>query len=322
MQYLKISKELTLSSLSSIVGERNVDTVLNANSLTRSVKVGEAFDTRNKLHIEQSADVDYQSKINILNQLVGDSDLYEKIALSDEDDWKLFAQYNCYSDAIKIPDEVKLPPSEGVLGNNIPVESRVHQHCIVDLLSEVHAIDPKIFADYNASFSGNYFGATSTNTQVVTNFANAFRLPFNKICLYSSLSGEFLYFPVYPKSIDNTVRANYEEMPEMIYQYEPWTVYKSSGPRELTFTFEFHRDMWSAMDHRDGEANKLVRGCQANCYPRFNGSLVNVSTVTLYISGQNYITGVMTDCKDTWDGPIGLDDYYLKCTLSFTIKEI
>ena len=51
-------------------------------------------------------------------------------------------------------------------------------------------------------------------------------------------------------------------------------------------------------------------------------SLVNVSTVTLYIHGQNLITGVMTDCKVKWDKPIGLDGYYLVCELSFTISEV
>jgi hypothetical protein len=130
-----------------------------------------------------------------------------------------------------------------------------------------------------------------------------------------------LYFPVYPENIDDGVSANYEEMNEMLYQYEPWKVYKSSGPRENTYTFVFHRDMWTG-DHRDGSANNLIRGCEANCYPNFDGSLVNVPIVTLYIHGVNHITGVMTNCKVKWDGPIGLDGFYLKCELSFTITEI
>jgi hypothetical protein len=76
MQYLEISKDMTLTDLSSIVGERNVDTVLNANGLTRSVNVGKQFYDRLKNDIHSSAvAVDDTQKLNILNQFVQDSDL-------------------------------------------------------------------------------------------------------------------------------------------------------------------------------------------------------------------------------------------------------
>ena len=107
MQFLKITKDMTLSALSSIVGERNVDSVLNANSLERSVNVGASFFART---ITDTA-VDFQQKLNILNQFVGDSDIYEKAALGSEKEWQSLSQYSCFTDAIKIPDEVKLPPS-------------------------------------------------------------------------------------------------------------------------------------------------------------------------------------------------------------------
>ena len=110
-------------------------------------------------------------------------------------------------------------------------------------------------------------------------------------------------------------------MPDLLYQYEPWQLYNSSGPRTNTYLFHFHRDMWTG-DHRDGKANELIRYCEANCYPEFNGSAVNVPTVTLYIAGSPLIHGVMTQVDTTWDGPIGLDGYYLNCELSITITEV
>ena len=79
--------------------------------------------------------------------------------------------------------------------------------------------------------------------------------------------------------------------------------------------------MWTG-DHRDGNANKLIRSCQANCFPQYDGSLVNVPVVTMYIHGNNFITGIMTNCKVKWDKPIGLDGFYLMCELSLTITEI
>ena len=323
MQYLTMSKDMTLSKLSSIVGERNVDTVLNANSLERCVNVGKAFSDRNKQIISDygSAGVDYQTKLNILNQFVGDSDIYEKAALGTEDDWVTLSQFNCFTDALKIPDEVKLPPFEGLLGNSEPVDTTVYDECVDSLLNSIdHVINPSIFTQHEISYTQGSYGITNTGVISEGAWLNDFVFP-KDIFLYSSLTDEELYFPVYPNGFDDSARATYDDMPEMLYQYEPWKVYKSSGPREINFTFEFHRDMWTG-DHRDGKANDLIRGCMANCYPDYNGSLVRVSTVSLYLHGSNLITGVMTDCKVHWDKPIGLDGFYLKCELSFTISEV
>lgn len=321
MQFLKMAKDMTLSALSSIVGERNLDTVLNANSLERSVNIGAAFSERNKNLVTQfqNIGVDSQKKLSILNQFVGDSDIYEKAYLGPEDDWITLSQYNCFTDAIRIPDEVKLPPSEGILGNSEPIPNDVYRKCTDSLKSNM--VDPTIFSEYNASFSDGRYGITGSNRITSGAPFEWFKLPWGEVCLYSSLSDEMLYFPVYPEGFSDGVKANYDEMGEMLYQYEPWKVYKSSGPREVSFTFKFHRDMWTG-DHRDGNANNLIRGCEANCYPNFDGSLVNVSMVTMYIHGQNFITGVMTDCKTQWDKPIGLDGFYLQCELSLTITEV
>lgn len=318
MQYLEITKDLTLSDLARIVGERNVDSVLNANGLDRSVNVGEEFFSREV----PETDVDYQQKLNVLNRFVGDYDLFERAALGSDDSWRTLSQYNSFPDAIRIPSDVHLPDSEGVLGNGEPIPSRVYQACVNSIkFSEDHSIDPAIFADYNASFSGSNYGITSTGNASDAPVFENFRFPKGEVGLYSSLSDEIIYFPVYPDGFEDGYSANYEEMPEMLYQYEPWKVYKSSGPREITFNFKFHRDMWTG-DHRDGKANELIRACQANCFPEYDGSLVNVSTVTLYIHGRNLITGVMTSCKPSWDKPIGLDGFYLMCELSISITEV
>ncbi len=317
MQFLEIAKDMTLSALSTVVGARNLDTVLNANSLERAVNIGTEFLTRPLVNTV----VDAQKKLNILNQFVGDSDLYEKAALGTDRDWQALAQYNCFSDAIRIPEEIKLPSSVGVLGNGEPVSDALYTQCTNDIKSSGN-VNPIRFAEYNASYSGSAFGVTSTGSGSSSEPFQWFKLPWGEVALYSSLSpNEMLYFPVYPEELDDGATASYDEMGEMLYQYEPWKVYKSSGPRELSFTFKFHRDMWTG-DHRDGSANALIRGCEANCYPRYDGSLVNVPIVTLYVHGVNYITGVMTSCKKKWSGPIGLDGFYLMCDLTFNITEI
>lgn len=324
MQFLEISQDMTLSNLSKIVGERNVDSVLNENSLERSVNIGKSFSDRNKEIIAQyGGEVDFQKKLNIINQFVGDSDIFEKAALGTNEDWTTLAHCNCFTDAMKIPSDIQLPSAVGVLGNGESVANRIYNLCTTSIKLE-NNVDPSIFAPYNASYTSSQTYDANGRLREEQTFEGPFQwfaLPFGEIALFSSISQEMLYFPVYPNEFDDGVKANYDEMGEMLYQYEPWKVYKSSGPRELSFTFEFHRDMWTG-DHRDGNANYLIRGCEANCYPQFNGSLVHAPIVTLYIHGQNLITGVMTDCKVNWKGPIGLDGFRLLCELSFSITEI
>lgn len=325
MQYLTITKDMTLWQLINIVGERNIDAVLNANGLERAYNIGEKFYARNAAIKNTGITVDYQKKLSILNQFVGDSDLYEKAAVSAEDDWVLLASYNCFPDAIKIPDGIELPNSIGVWGNNIAVNDVIYQQCVMSLLrsegDEPHTIDQSVFSEYSASYYSGMFMESDVEDGRI-NAYQWFKLPWKEVFLYSSLSDEVLYFPVYPKGFGDGTSANYDDMPEMLYQYEPWKVYKSSGPREIKFTFEhIHRDMWNG-DHRDGMANQLIRGCEANCYPEYNGSLVNYSLVSMYINGENLITGVMTDCNVEWSGPIGLDGFYLVFDLSFTIVEV
>lgn len=316
MAYLQITKQTTLSQLADSVGERNVDYVLNANGLTRSVNIGKKLLAR-----DTSGTTDAQTKLNILNTLVGSSDVYEKAALGTEEDWVSLSKYSTFKDYIYIPEELDIPLSTLVLGNKEPVNSIIYDAVTDSLKNPPYAIDPAIFSEYSATATGAY--GTSNNTLPINsvNPFEWFQLPWGKISLYSSMSKEMVDFPVYPLEISDGVTASYEQMPNMLYQYEPWNVYQSSGPRTNTYTFVMHRDMWTG-DHRDGLANKLVRYCEANCYPKYSGAAVNTPQVTLYINSVNHITGILTDCKVDWGGPLGLDGWYLNLTVTLTITEV
>jgi hypothetical protein len=313
MQFVNITPNTTLSDLADIVGDRNVDSVLNANGLTRTVNIGNQLVTRASNIIS----TDYQTKIKVLNTLTADSDVYEKAALSNESDWGSLATYGTFSDYIKMPPELKIPLSEGILGNGEPVPSTILRR-VKESLSKSHEVDPTIFNNYSSS-AGSY-GIASTSSSI-TNPFQWFKLPWGKVSLYSSISGEKIDFPVYPEELSDGVSASYDEMSDMLYQYEPWKVYKSSGPRENSYTFHMHRDMWTG-NHADGCANDLIRACEANCYPEYNGSTVNAPKVTLYINGVNHITGILNSCKVDWGGPIGNDGFYLEVTLTLDITEI
>lgn len=331
MQFLKILNSLTLSELSDRVGDRNVDQVLNINNLSRTPLIGAQFSSMSQSIISnfqditdtQNASIFRQRKISMLNGLTSDSDVFEYAALMDDEGWKLFQTLGTFPQMLRIPSSIVLPDAVDILGNGQNTSKIIYSKTMDCLHNAPYQINPAIFNEYSTIKPSALLDKISDygNTTTRTNPFQWFNLPFGEITLYSSLSGESVDFPVYPENISDSRTANYTTMPDMLYQYEPWQVYESSGPRSNTYEFDMHRDMWSG-DHTDGKCNDLIRFCEANCYPQYDGSLVNTSTVSLMVSGDCLIRGVLTDVSVDWDGPIGIDGFYLHCVLKLTIVEV
>lgn len=320
MQLLRITPDTKLSDVTRLVGARNVETLLHVNDVPRGPNVGKAFvDTCNR-KIDEADEVNPERKLAILNTLTQDSDIFEATALASQSGWKLFSYANTLPGYMRVPDSITVPDSSNVLGNHIPVPSDVYSKAIAAVERAPHTVSPAIFNEYSSAKHANIVEVpgryTSGNDPM-----QWFRIPWGEVTLFSSLSGERIDFPVFPEEVSNGVKANYTQMPDLLYQYEPWQIYNSSGPRTQSFTFNFHRDMWTG-DHRDGRANDLIRACMANCYPQYKGSAVYSSIVTLYFSGHPLISGIMTDVTVDWDGPIGQDGWYLHCKLVITITEV
>ena len=321
MQYFQLSESTsTLSGLANAVGDRNVDAILTANEIKRTPRVREAFEARCQAAMAVSKPVTYQAKINILNTMTGDADVFEYACLMSEDAWRLYSVLNTFPGMLRIPESIVLPSSTSILGGTDEKVGTNTYVKVMDSLKEVpHTLDAAIFNTY--STTAKNLVSTTSSSRSTTNMYSMFNLPWGKITLYSALSDESIDFPVYPEELSDGRKANFTTMPNIIYQYEPWYMYESSGPRTVNYTFHFHRDMWTG-DHRDGKANELVRFCEACCYPDYNGSAVNATTVTLYINGQKHIHGIMTEARPKWSGPIGLDGFYLECELEISITEV
>lgn len=320
MSYLKVSSDTTLRDLSDIVGYRNVESMLHLNSVDRVRNIGAAFQNMCESIISSSDDISYERKMSLINKTVGDSDIFETVALLDESGWKLLSNADVLPNYMQIPNDVTVPDNINILGNGEPIGTSIHTDVLSQLYFEPHSVDPSTFLKYHVAQSSDIMDNVDYSSGV-TNPLDLFHIPWGEVTLYSSLGDESVDFPVYPEEMSDGYQASYTTMPEMIYQYEPWYLYNSSGPRSNTYTFDFHRDMWTG-DHRDGLANNLIRFCEANCYPHYQGSAVYTSTVTLYISGYPIITGILTAVNVSWDGPLGLDGYYLHCKLELSITEV
>lgn len=350
MQYLKIKTSTTLADLSDRVGSRNVPYVLAQNNLTRTPRIGAAFkklcdDIVEAAYEKRAAQyasaraarssvwrsndeplVDWQRRYSILNTMTEDSDVFELACSLNDEGWVVLSELGTFPSMLKIPEDITLADATDIIGDGMPVEAMIYDKASQQLTTEPHTIDTSIFTDYNAGTGSLAIdGISSTSAALsITAWSDPFQwfdLPWGQVSLYSSIADATVDFPVYPQEVSDSRKANYTTMPDLLYQYEPWQIYQSSGPRENTYEFDFHRDMWTG-DHRDGLANQLIRFCEANCYPEYNGSAVNTATVTLYMGGKELITGVVTNVDTSWDGPIGLDGWYLHCRLSLTIIEV
>ena len=322
MKYVKISPSETLSQVTEKVGVQNVDQVLADNGLERNPRIGQQL-ARIVSDIQDTYEtVSSSKKLSILNQFVTNSDIYEKAALSDEDEWKVLSVKNTFPGYLYISDQLQesIPTSYFVLGNGQSVPSSVYNSINATWL-ETQPLDANIFS-YISTIRDVGLVSNSTNSSLSNSNPMAwFNIPTDTITLYSSLFGESMNIPAYPEELGDGRNANYTTMPDLIYQYEPWQVYESSGPRSNTYQFHLHRDMWSG-NHNDGKANDLIRFCEAQVYPNYSGASVNTAIVTLYVAGQSLISGILTNVSVDWSGPIGDDGWYLEFTLSLDITEV
>lgn len=321
MQFLKISPSTLLHEINKKVGSRNVDIILAKNRIQRTPYIGkQLYEEANKIK-NSGKSVTWQQKSSILNGFTQDSDIFEEACMLGEDDWKVLASSNSFPNMLRIPETIKLKDDIDILGNGVAVTKDVYKKVMTSLEAPPHhEIDMSAFNSYSSRRDVSLVNKTSTQ-QTDLAFNQWFNLPWGDVTLYSSLDNTTISIPVYPEEIEDVRAANYTEMPEIIYQAEPWYTYQSSGPRSNTYSFHLHRDMWTG-DHRDGKCNELVRFCEACCYPEYNGSAVNTTTVTLYVKGEPLISGILTKTTTKWSGPIGLDGFYLECDLSIEITEV
>ena len=318
MQFWKIDESTKLADLGALVGSRNVDQVLQYNEIPRTPNIGQAFSNICEQAISSATqNVDKSRKRSLLGTFTTDSDVFETAALSSEADWKLISAMNTFPMHIKFPESIKVPDSTRILGNGQGVAPIILTKAL-EMLETTGKISPNIFSEYDSNVAGTII---TTSASLANNVFECFRIPWGEIRLYSDVDEDYVDFPVYPESVSDNRKANFTEMPDLLYQYEPWYIYTSSGPRVNTYVFDFHRDMWNG-NHNLGGANRLIRFCESQCYPEYNGSAVNFPTVTLYVHGQILIRGVLTDVSPDWDGPIGHDGWYLHCKLSLTINEV
>ena len=157
--------------------------------------------------------------------------------------------------------------------------------------------------------------ATKTVNTVIGN-------PFYGKCIVK-VGSTTLNMPCYPDSIEDGVNAEYSET-NLLGRSEPFLIYNYTTGRKLSFTFNMHREMTESED----EIEKIVKVIESGVYPQY-GSDIAPQKVDVKIGNQIYISGVMTNERTTWSGPIDKNtdkngnayDKYNLVSVNFTVVE-
>ena len=115
MQFLQVPENMTLNTLRERVGSRNVDSVLNLNSISRIPVIGKALESLYNTTISETEAVNSQRKMTVLNTLTNDADVFETAALLDEDGWKLLSSKGTMPSMLRIPETITLPDASDIL---------------------------------------------------------------------------------------------------------------------------------------------------------------------------------------------------------------
>ena len=137
----------------------------------------------------------------------------------------------------------------------------------------------------------------------------------HKDCYISTSHGDFKWFPCYPESISDSNQASYNPV-SILGRSEPFQYYTGSGPRTVSVKFQMHTDMCPDVNYIYTIAD-LVEAC---CYPNY-GSGISAVKVTLHVTSNINITGIISSVSTDYSGPI-IDDKYAVVDLGFSVTEV
>jgi hypothetical protein len=160
---------------------------------------------------------------------------------------------------------------------------------------------------------------------------------FNRILpdcyLYiSHLDEEFKYWmlPGYPNEVTDSMPSNFVAS-TALGRSAPVYTFSNSGPRSVTISLSFHRDMFEEMPTNvvphDGEdkAESFIHALQAIAVPKYNLSnkAIEPPLVAVRLGREVFIKGVVTSgISITYGKPILVNEKYATMQVSFTISEV
>lgn len=158
-----------------------------------------------------------------------------------------------------------------------------------------------------------------------------FRMIDNYVYMYHT--GTLLALPTYADSITDVMSVNFVSSTPLA-RSSPIYSYANSGPRQLSFTFNLHRDMMQAINYgvsnldttlNDDYVDYLINSLQACAVPEYSSTdkMVDPPMVAVRLGNDIFIKGVVLgNVSVTYELPILTTGKYASVKVSFVVAEV
>ena len=158
-----------------------------------------------------------------------------------------------------------------------------------------------------------------------------FRMIDNYIYMYHT--GTLLALPTYADSITDVMSVNFVSSTPLA-RSSPIYSQANSGPRQLSFTFNLHRDMMQAINYgvsnldttiNDDYVDYLINSLQACAVPEYSSTdkMVDPPMVAVRLGNDIFIKGVVLgNVSVTYELPILTTGKYASAKVSFVVAEV
>lgn len=127
-------------------------------------------------------------------------------------------------------------------------------------------------------------------------------------------NSQSIELPCYPDEISDSTSTNWAET-GIIGRSSPIYAYNSTSSREISFSFDVHREMMGSTSKIDN----MLRALRAAAYPNYEKSGL-VPPIVTFRFGKFKTKGILNSVGFTWKKPI-VDGYYQFGTVSISMKE-
>lgn len=151
--------------------------------------------------------------------------------------------------------------------------------------------------------------------------------------IYMYHTGTVVALPTYADSVTDTMSVNFVSSTPLS-RSSPIYSYASSGPRQLSLTFDLHRDMMQQINYAVSNINTvitddyidyLIKSLQACAVPQYSSTdkMVDPPLVAVRLGNDIFIKGVVLgNIGVTYGLPILSNGKYATAKISFVVAEV
>ena len=129
------------------------------------------------------------------------------------------------------------------------------------------------------------------------------------------------YLPSYPDELSDSTSVNWSES-GIIGRSVPIYAYTSTSSRNISFSFDLHREMPVSLDSSQSEIfdiENIIKRIRQCAYPTYANSGLKPPIVSFRF-GKFRVKGIITNVGFTWKKPI-INQLYQLCSVSISMYE-